>query len=608
MATDVVTAERSLAELREELGRATVLEMIFSEARLQRAFRRIAKRDKDDLVAHPLKALVLIEYEAALCKALSAAIPSGRWSPGRAYICLTLKRSGAYRELVFPSLIDSIVGRCVIDALEPVITADDDGRTFSGRSHFSNIREPGDYESWFALWRDFTAAIDSAAATAGFAYVYDADINDFFPSIDRSRAKALLAQRTGAHASLLELLFGCLEAWLPRFRYTMMTGLPVENNDVSRLVAHNYIKQVDQVLRAEEGSVYLRYVDDTVVFTLDRDSALRMCELHHLELRQLGLSPSSAKTQILPIADFQAARHRDMNMAIEKAKKTRSKLALSKLVKDWYSPERRRIRGWDKVATILYSVSKQLGATSLRKHALDDIETSPSLAGSAIRYLASLELEDPEVGRLLDLAGRRDLDIAVAIRSVQACADGRVSDASSTAIAERAAVEIKSPDERFGSGYLKAQWLLALFKYGTRRQREDICRWGRRQSLEDEPWRLHYLYVAIACEQLKLSEAGTWSLLATSDVQLTLRLVAGATRGRLNQHQRVLRRCVESVNGAPGIPARILPMVRILTRAPRTRTAMAHWLREVLARKDAKAIRDRTVRTLLGRWRDELVA
>jgi hypothetical protein len=47
-------------------------------------------------------------------------------------------------------LIDGLVGRRLVDALEPSITEDDDGKTFSGRSHFSNIREPGDYDDWFA--------------------------------------------------------------------------------------------------------------------------------------------------------------------------------------------------------------------------------------------------------------------------------------------------------------------------------------------------------------------------------------------------------------------------------------------------------------------------
>jgi hypothetical protein len=52
---------------------------------------------------------------------------------------------------------------------------------FSGRSHFSNTREPGDYDDWFQVWQDFTAAIDNAAKSDRYTYVFDTDINDFFP-------------------------------------------------------------------------------------------------------------------------------------------------------------------------------------------------------------------------------------------------------------------------------------------------------------------------------------------------------------------------------------------------------------------------------------------
>jgi hypothetical protein len=98
--------------------------------------------------------------------------------------------------------------------LEPRITADDNGRAFCGRSHASSTRQPGDYGNWFQTWLDFTAEIAIAAKGERLAYVYDTDVADFFPSIDRARAKQFLAQRTGAHGSLIELIFYCLEAWL----------------------------------------------------------------------------------------------------------------------------------------------------------------------------------------------------------------------------------------------------------------------------------------------------------------------------------------------------------------------------------------------------------
>ena len=76
-------------------------------------------------------------------------------------------------------LIDSVVGRMAIDALEPFITCDDNNQTFCGRSHANTNRKPGDYEKWFSVWQDYTSAIAQAAESRGYAYVFDTDVSDF---------------------------------------------------------------------------------------------------------------------------------------------------------------------------------------------------------------------------------------------------------------------------------------------------------------------------------------------------------------------------------------------------------------------------------------------
>lgn len=85
--------------------------------------------------------------------------------------------------------MDVIVGRHVIDALEPYITSDDEGKVFCGRSHANAARQRGDYENWFQVWSDYSAAIGDALEAGGFTYVFDTDITDFFPSVTRDRAK-----------------------------------------------------------------------------------------------------------------------------------------------------------------------------------------------------------------------------------------------------------------------------------------------------------------------------------------------------------------------------------------------------------------------------------
>ena len=188
---------------------------IFSEENLNRTIRRMRSyRDTDDLITHPLKKMVLTEYGSGLAGQLANEVVDGTFKPERAYLCTVKKRSGGFRDLVFPSLIDSIVARNAIDVIEPNITKDDNNRTFCGRSHANTNRKIGDYERWFQVWRDFTSSIGKACEDKGYAFVFETDVSDFFPSIDRVRARVELEKRTGAPSSLTAFLFHCLETWL----------------------------------------------------------------------------------------------------------------------------------------------------------------------------------------------------------------------------------------------------------------------------------------------------------------------------------------------------------------------------------------------------------
>ena len=275
-----------------------ILKDLFRSENIRKTIQRMRDwRDGENEVSHPLRQIILLEYEEALSLSLSASVPVGTWTPSSSYILLVAKRSGTYRELVFPCLIDSIIGRLIIDALEPHITKDDNNQVFFGRSHANADRARGDYENWFQVWLDFSSSITKALEAGGYTYVFDTDITQFFPSVDLERAKRALAQRTRAHQTLLELLFYCIESWAPRVRYCAIPGLPIEPNDVSRLVAHNYIKSVDEHFVKDPKVHYLRWVDDTVMFVPDEASAHDIKRRHHLALREIGLSPNASKTE-----------------------------------------------------------------------------------------------------------------------------------------------------------------------------------------------------------------------------------------------------------------------------------------------------------------------
>ena len=121
-----------------------------------------------------------------------------------------------------------------------------------------------------------------------------------------------------------------------------------------------------------------RIACSAIVFARTRKLALKLSRLHHLELRQLGLNPSSAKTQIMSVADFQAERHRDVNIALDGARRRRDVEALSQVIDDWYGRDRRTTPGWDKITRKVYSLARQLRTDVLKPRVIDDVQRTPA--------------------------------------------------------------------------------------------------------------------------------------------------------------------------------------------------------------------------------------
>lgn len=591
----------------DDIRAPDALARVFAVPRLRRAFRRIVRVDSEDLVTHPLKKPLLVEFEEPLCVTLAETVPAGVWRSGGAYLLMTRKRSGLFRELVFPTLVDSLVGRCLVDALEPEIKKDDAGKTFSGRTHFSNERATGDYTSWFSVWRDFTAAIDTAASSHGFTYIYESDVSDFFPSIDRTRALEMIAQRTGAHASVLALLRYCLESWLPRFQYSLMMGIPIDCHDVSSLVAHNYLKTVDRVFVGREDCTYLRYVDDTVVFVQTKQSAVEISRTHHMMLREVGLNPNASKTRILPVEDYQEGRHTDVNRSLRQALERRDRSGLSYIVNDWYSRDRRTTESWDKVARHAYSVARQLRSEVMRGFVFSDIEQTPSLAGLALKYLCRFELSLEDVQSIQQCLAQGETDLGVRLSIAQCCADGRFQSDCSRQLADMALNGIYGLDETTpGIGYLRAVWLLALSKHGNHKQRTNGLRKVR--TIRDEQVQLHAALVSIAHAQEIPPRDVSLPALGTSDHQLLWRLCMKARRGDLKRPKRTLDACVSSVNGSRCIAARHLPLAAIVMQSDQHRDTKERWLKELLAAQGRRRVEDEVVRQHIKRWLLRLTA
>jgi hypothetical protein len=169
---------------------------------------------------------------------------------------------------------------------------------------------------------------------------------------------------------LLELLFFCVDAWSPRIRYCPVPGLPIEPNDVSRIIAHNYIKGVDEHFVNDPAVTYLRWVDDTVVFVADEEAAHEVKRRHHLALREMGLSPNASKTRIASSHEFATWRHPDVNLRIKRAKEKKDDIALRKIIGEWYAFGPDKKTNWKRATRVIqgflcYGRSARFGSSPL---------------------------------------------------------------------------------------------------------------------------------------------------------------------------------------------------------------------------------------------------
>ena len=576
---------------------------LFSEEQIAKTIAKMrSERDSENLVTHPLQRVVLREYGAHLAKLASRDVRAGTFAPERAYPCTVSKRSGGFRELVFPTLIDSIVGRHIIDELEPLINRDDDGRAFCGRAHANTRRAPGDYERWFQVWRDFTSSIARAAVDRGFAYVFETDIADFFPSIDRQRVRSALEKRTGAHTSVSGLLFQCLESWLVRYEYNTGPGIPIEPNDISRLLAHNYLKEVDSLFPPSEGREYLRFADDTVIFVKTQSDANAVKLAHYSALKQLGLSPNSGKTRILTTEEYEEPRHVDENRIVGDLQDDFDDEDFSRLVARWYQ-RRESAENWSRVTKRLYTTARAQKSRRLRSLVFDDLLEFPDLSDHVLNYLRDFSITEREVVKLLNIWQQKNLHAEQLIGISRLLCDARFSfSGASKALADFAVYRIRKNDTRPGAPYARALLLLVLNKHGNRIQRSKVLQWGKREQLIDSQIRHSYLYVFSANRELDNDAMNTMRPLSDSDLDLTLRICHDARTGSLKERSRILNCCSRNNGTETIVEARYLPLLDVILSCESWRNENEAWIRNLLEpTAKGRPINDRVIKRFLKR-------
>jgi CRISPR-associated protein Cas1 len=142
------------------------------------------------------------------------------------------------------------------------------------------------------------------AIDAGYHFAVQADIEDFFPSVNLDRLEAQLdGLLPPADAVLRGLLHKLLRAGYRKDGelVTRQRGL-AQGSPLSPLFANLYLEHFDAVLSAVDAKL-VRYADDFVILTRDRAQAEKLLERARGELARLGLALSADKTAVRSVED-----------------------------------------------------------------------------------------------------------------------------------------------------------------------------------------------------------------------------------------------------------------------------------------------------------------
>lgn len=194
-------------------------------------------------------------------------------------------KTGELRPLGIPAVRDRVCQQALAQRLAPIFEPDFDDSSYGyrlGRSPHDAMRK---------LWREIQA---------GSVWVVDADLRNFFGSVDHTRLMQLVTRRI-SDGRVLKLIEQMLEAPVlengrlePTERGTPQGGV------VSPLLANVLLTPFDKEMRAR-GYQLTRYADDWVVTCATRSEAKRALATARRILETLGVVLHPGKTRIVHV-------------------------------------------------------------------------------------------------------------------------------------------------------------------------------------------------------------------------------------------------------------------------------------------------------------------
>lgn len=194
---------------------------------------------------------------------------------------------GKYRKLGIPAVYDRVCQQALLNRLGPIFEPLFDDANFgyrAGRSSKDALRK---------IWRELGS---------GCEWIVDADLRDFFGSVDQEKLMTLITQRIadGRVLGLIESMLkaGCMSegAWRPTER-----GVP-QGGVISPMLSNILLTPFDREMR-RRGFQLTHYADDWVITCRSQAEAEAALAAARQVLEELGVELHSEKTRIVHISN-----------------------------------------------------------------------------------------------------------------------------------------------------------------------------------------------------------------------------------------------------------------------------------------------------------------
>ncbi|GAB7388430.1 hypothetical protein BSNK01_22670 [Bacillaceae bacterium] len=378
-------------------------------------FKKSLIRDPIDHLGYELK------IEANL-NMLRYKVKSNKYRPKYCTVIRAAKKKGLTRPLSFLEIEDQLLYSTICESIKEPLHKDLPPYVKYGRSDNrkkvkqNDVDEEMDlnarnYEdqrwNWFQNWLIHNKHLYGLSMNEEIKYIVKTDISNFFATIPLPLLRTFIASKAGVSRDIINLLFLILEGMLPKpnFETQHMAGIPQEDFDGSRTLAHAYLLNHDINFKKEgEKGRYARWVDDMTFGTSSYEEAVSLLNRVQQSLENLGLFINTEKTEILEREKFYHTLYPDENRFLDHCneildtKSVNSEIIheFEERLRAWLEiKEGKRHDNWDRVLRRYYSLAGQFGSRLLISHAIDHIRFYPKSTQHFLNYLSIFHLERP---------------------------------------------------------------------------------------------------------------------------------------------------------------------------------------------------------------------